>query len=182
MLAGMGGVSYGELAAAVSEAGGFGTLGMAGRSLDQIKHEMKVVRDGKSIGTFPVSGGQPGWQTRDGIKVIMEKVTNKHWLSSAINAPTPYSLYSQWALRMTDSGEFIHDAPWDRTLGDTNTSHGCVHMTTSGMQFVFDHTMVGDAVVVTGSPRPYGSVDNRIGDWNVSWTKWLGGNYDLSFT
>jgi len=45
MLAGMGGVSYGELAAAVSEAGGFGTLGMAGRSLEQIKHEMKVVRD-----------------------------------------------------------------------------------------------------------------------------------------
>jgi enoyl-[acyl-carrier protein] reductase II len=45
MLAGMGGVSYGELAAAVSDAGGFGTLGMAGRSLDSIKHEMKVVRD-----------------------------------------------------------------------------------------------------------------------------------------
>ncbi|MBS0276127.1 MAG: nitronate monooxygenase, partial [Proteobacteria bacterium] len=31
MLAGMGGVSYAELAAAVSNAGGFGTLGMAGR-------------------------------------------------------------------------------------------------------------------------------------------------------
>ncbi|MBS0471851.1 MAG: nitronate monooxygenase [Proteobacteria bacterium] len=45
MLAGMGGVSYGELAAAVSEAGGFGTLGMAGRSLDEIRREMKVVRD-----------------------------------------------------------------------------------------------------------------------------------------
>jgi len=45
MLAGMGGVSYGELAAAVSEAGGFGTLGMAGRSLDDIKREMKIVRD-----------------------------------------------------------------------------------------------------------------------------------------
>ena len=45
MLAGMGGVSYGELAAAVSDAGGFGTLGMAGRSAEEIKHEMKVVRD-----------------------------------------------------------------------------------------------------------------------------------------
>src|SRR5579871_3416019 len=45
MLAGMGGVSYGELAAAVSEAGGFGTLGMAGRSPDEIKREMKIVRD-----------------------------------------------------------------------------------------------------------------------------------------
>ena len=32
LLAGMGGVSYAELAAAVSNAGGFGTLGMAGRS------------------------------------------------------------------------------------------------------------------------------------------------------
>src|SRR5258708_24579826 len=44
-LAGRGGVSYGELAAAVSQAGGFGTLGMAGRSLDEIKREMKIVRD-----------------------------------------------------------------------------------------------------------------------------------------
>ena len=45
MLAGMGGVSYAELAAAVSNAGGFGTLGMAGRSPDEIKTEIKKVRD-----------------------------------------------------------------------------------------------------------------------------------------
>ena len=45
MLAGMGGGSYGERAAAVSEAGGFGTLGMAGRSPDEIKREMQIVRD-----------------------------------------------------------------------------------------------------------------------------------------
>jgi hypothetical protein len=41
MLAGMGGVSYAELAAAVSNAGGFGTLGMAGRSHEEIKAEIK---------------------------------------------------------------------------------------------------------------------------------------------
>ena len=45
MLAGMGGVSYAELAAAVSNAGGFGTLGMAGRSHEEIKAEIKKVRD-----------------------------------------------------------------------------------------------------------------------------------------
>jgi enoyl-[acyl-carrier protein] reductase II len=44
LLAGMGGVSYAELCAAVSNAGGFGTLGMAGRSPDFIKEEMKKVR------------------------------------------------------------------------------------------------------------------------------------------
>ena len=45
MLAGMGGVSYAELAAAVSNAGGFGTLGMAGRSHSEIADEIKKVRD-----------------------------------------------------------------------------------------------------------------------------------------
>jgi enoyl-[acyl-carrier protein] reductase II len=45
LLAGMGGVSYAELCAAVSNAGGFGTLGMAGRSADEIRDEIKKTRD-----------------------------------------------------------------------------------------------------------------------------------------
>src|SRR5262245_10711878 len=44
LLAGMGGVSYAALAAAVSEAGGYGVLGMAGRSLDEIRDNMREVR------------------------------------------------------------------------------------------------------------------------------------------
>jgi enoyl-[acyl-carrier protein] reductase II len=44
MLAGMGGVSYAELAAAVTEAGGYGCLGMAGRQPDFIRDEMRKVR------------------------------------------------------------------------------------------------------------------------------------------
>ncbi|HEY4112782.1 MAG TPA: nitronate monooxygenase family protein [Rhizomicrobium sp.] len=45
LLAGMGGVSYAELCAAVSNAGGFGTLGMAGRSQREIREEIAKVRD-----------------------------------------------------------------------------------------------------------------------------------------
>ncbi|WP_332770578.1 NAD(P)H-dependent flavin oxidoreductase [Phenylobacterium sp.] len=44
MLAGMGGVSYAELAAAVSNAGGYGVLGMAGRTPDFIRDEMRKVK------------------------------------------------------------------------------------------------------------------------------------------
>jgi len=44
MLAGMGGVSYAELAAAVSEAGGYGVLGMAGRGPDFIREQMREVK------------------------------------------------------------------------------------------------------------------------------------------
>lgn len=44
-LAGMGGVSYAEVCAAVSAAGGFGSLGMAGLSPDQIRDQMRRVKD-----------------------------------------------------------------------------------------------------------------------------------------
>lgn len=44
MLAGMGGVSYAEVCAAVSQAGGYGCLGMAGRTPNEIRTEMRKVR------------------------------------------------------------------------------------------------------------------------------------------
>ena len=44
MLAGMGGVSYAELVAAVSNAGGYGVLGMAGRGPDFIRDQMRAVK------------------------------------------------------------------------------------------------------------------------------------------
>jgi enoyl-[acyl-carrier protein] reductase II len=43
-LAGMGGVAYARVCAAVSEAGGFGTLGMATESPERIREEMREVR------------------------------------------------------------------------------------------------------------------------------------------
>ena len=45
MLAGMGGVSYAALVAAVSDAGGFGTLGAAPMGLDRLQREMAEVRE-----------------------------------------------------------------------------------------------------------------------------------------
>ncbi|MGH7288283.1 MAG: nitronate monooxygenase, partial [Myxococcota bacterium] len=44
LLAGMGGVAYAEVCAAVSAAGGFGTLGMAGEGPEGIRREMRGVR------------------------------------------------------------------------------------------------------------------------------------------
>jgi enoyl-[acyl-carrier protein] reductase II len=44
LLAGMGGVSYSEVAAAVSEAGGFGCLGAAGMSFEEMTREIRAVK------------------------------------------------------------------------------------------------------------------------------------------
>jgi len=45
LLAGMGGVSYANVVAAVSNAGGFGTLGMASAGPDQIREQMRLVKE-----------------------------------------------------------------------------------------------------------------------------------------
>lgn len=45
LLAGMGGVSYAEVCAAVSEAGGFGSLGMAGQGPEFIRQQMRRVKE-----------------------------------------------------------------------------------------------------------------------------------------
>jgi len=45
LLAGMGGVAYAEVCAAVSGAGGFGSLGMAGLSPERIRQQMRRVRE-----------------------------------------------------------------------------------------------------------------------------------------
>ncbi len=44
MLAGMGGVSYHRLVAAVSEAGGFGTLGAGAMTVDQVVSEIRATK------------------------------------------------------------------------------------------------------------------------------------------
>lgn len=45
LLAGMGGVSYAEVCAAVSNTGGFGSLGMAGLGPERIRQQMRAVRE-----------------------------------------------------------------------------------------------------------------------------------------
>jgi lipoprotein-anchoring transpeptidase ErfK/SrfK len=138
---------------------------------------MTVERSGKRVRSFPITSGKPGWETRNGIKVIMEKVTDKVWTNTEIDAPEQYTLKSKWALRMTNSGEFIHDAPWSlKNFGRANASHGCIGMKPADAAWLYQNTIIGDAVVVTGSPRPYTNLVNRYADWNVPWATWAAGN------
>ncbi len=72
MLAGMGGVSYHELVAAVSEAGGIGTLGASTMRVDQLRTEMADVRErtSKPFGVDLLTA-LPG-QVDEGIDAVIE--------------------------------------------------------------------------------------------------------------
>jgi enoyl-[acyl-carrier protein] reductase II len=72
MLAGMGGVSYHQLVAAVSEAGGIGTLGASTMSVDELPEEMAKVREltAKPFGVDLLTA-MPG-QVERGIQSVIE--------------------------------------------------------------------------------------------------------------
>jgi lipoprotein-anchoring transpeptidase ErfK/SrfK len=129
----------------------------------------KVYRNGKVVRTIYVSAGKPGWQTRSGVKLIMGKEYNKKMTNEMIGAKEDYSLTAAYALRITNSGEFLHSAPWNAAfLGRSNASHGCVGMSNADAGWLIENTLIGDPVITTGSSRQM-EVGNGWGDWNLSW-------------
>lgn len=141
---------------------------------------MKVYRNGKLARTIPVSTGKAGFLTRSGIKVISEKYKLKVMDATTIgigkNSPEYYRLDVPYAMRITNSGEFVHAAPWSvGSQGRVRVSHGCVGMSTGNAIWLFNQTHIGDVVKVVGSPRHL-EPGNGWTDWNVSWPTWLKGS------
>ncbi len=135
-----------------------------------------VYQNGKKVRTIYVSGGKPGWATRSGTKLIMGKEYNKKMTNEMIGAKEDYSLVAQYALRITNSGEFLHSAPWNTgNFGRRNASHGCVGMSTGDSGWLYERTLVGDPVVTTGSSKGM-ELGNGYGDWNISYKQYAKGS------
>lgn len=143
--------------------------------------QMKVFSNGKLLRTIPVTGGQPGFTTRSGIKVIIQKYAKHTMNSETIGIPKGDPNYYdmkdvQWAMRITFSGEFLHAAPWSvASQGHTNVSHGCTGMSTADADWLYHLTRVGDVVDETGTDRPQ-EVTNGYGDWNLSFKDYKSGS------
>ena len=136
----------------------------------------RVYRNGKLVRRIAVSGGKPGWQTRSGVKLIMDKLYVTKMTNSMIGAREHYSLQVKYAMRITSSGEFLHAAPWNAAyFGRVNHSHGCVGMSTGNASWLFNRVMIGDPVITTGSSRGM-EPGNGYGDWNLSYAQYKKGS------
>ena len=141
--------------------------------VDAQTHQMKVFSNGELLRTLPVTLGKTGFTTRSGTKLIMAKYASKRMNSETIGIPAgsseAYDLDNvQWAMRVTNSGEFIHAAPWSTgSQGYANVSHGCTGMSTADAAWLYAMSRRGDVVVYTGTDRPM-TLENGYGDWNAS--------------
>lgn len=150
--------------------------------VDMVRHEMKVFSNGKLLRTLPVTTGeQPKFTTRTGVKVIMEKFESKTMNSETVGIPNDsadgYNIDNvQWAMRVTNSGEFIHAAPWSvASQGNANVSHGCTGLSTEDAGWLYAMSKRGDVVEYVGSDRPM-EPGNGWTDWNVSWPEYQTGS------
>jgi lipoprotein-anchoring transpeptidase ErfK/SrfK len=144
-------------------------------------HQMRVLENGKLLRTLPITTGKPGFTTRSGTKVIIEKYRSKRMNSETVGIaqgnPDYYDMDNvEYAMRVTYSGEFIHAAPW--SVGDqgyANVSHGCTGMSTSNAAWLYGMTLRGDVVEYVGTDRPM-TFDNGWGDWNMSYADYRAGS------
>ncbi len=169
--------TYGQ----ISITGGF----TVGRSVimraNLATNQMTVEIDGAVAKTIPVTGGKAGFETRSGTKVIMEKFSTLRMDANTVGIepgdPNYYDIPDvKYAMRETNSGEFLHAAPWSvASQGKANVSHGCIGMSDANAGWLFGNAKVGDPVVVTGTNRGM-EAGNGWTDWNVKFDQWKKGS------
>ncbi|GHH01817.1 L,D-transpeptidase [Streptomyces lanatus] len=149
---------------------------------DAATHQLTLYRNGEEVRSIPVTTGKPGYETRNGVKVVLGKEYFVRMRGTSIGiaegSAESYDLPVYYATRVTWSGEYVHAAPWSvGSQGYANVSHGCTGMSTANAEWFFDNVREGDIVKVINSygntMEPFG---NGFGDWNLEWKKWRGGS------
>lgn len=149
--------------------------------VDARRHVMTVSSQGMVVRTVKVSVGRDRYPTHAGVHVVLEKMPVRTMDSRTVgiprNSPDGYFETVYWDTRISNSGEFVHAAPWSaRAQGRTNVSHGCVNVSTADAEWFYGFSQVGDVVSVVHTGEPSRLDDAGTADWNVSWRTWLQGS------
>jgi lipoprotein-anchoring transpeptidase ErfK/SrfK len=149
---------------------------------DAAAHTLKVYDGDDLVRTFPMSAGSTANPTHNGIHVVTElnrkMVMDSSTFGLAVDAPGGYRADVEYAVRISNNGEFVHAAPWSvAQQGRSNVSHGCINLSTANAAWFFGFAQPGDPVEVKNSIGPaLGRADGDIYDWTVPWSTWKAGS------
>ncbi|HEX3286777.1 MAG TPA: L,D-transpeptidase [Mycobacterium sp.] len=142
-------------------------------TIDDKTHQMTVTRNGKVEKTFPVSMGKPDGkhETKNGTYYVLEKFPSIVMDSATYGVPNTspegYKLTVQNAVRIDNSGAFVHSAPWSvGDQGKRDVSHGCINLSPANAQWFYDNFGSGDPVVIKNSLGTYNQNDGGQ-DWQI---------------
>ncbi len=140
---------------------------------DDATHQMTITRDGAVVKTFPMSMGMSagGHETPNGTYYVLEKMPTVVMDSSTygvpVNSTWGYKVTVNDAVRIDNSGGFVHSAPWSvGDQGKRNVSHGCINLSPANAKWFYDNFGSGDPVVVKNSVGSYTKNDGAQ-DWQM---------------
>jgi lipoprotein-anchoring transpeptidase ErfK/SrfK len=140
-------------------------------TIDDKTHQMTVTKNGAVVKTMPVSMGKPDGkhETKNGTYYVLEKFPDIIMDSATYGVPNTspegYKLKVQWAVRIDNSGAFVHSAPWSvADQGKRNVSHGCINLSPDNAKWFYDNFGSGDPIVIKNSVGTYNNPDGAD-DW-----------------
>jgi len=147
---------------------------------DGAAHQMIVEINGRVVRTMPISMGRPEFASANGTHVVTErnaiKIMDSTTFGLALDAGG-YIAKVQWATRISNSGEFVHAAPWSvAQQGNSNVSHGCINLSPDNAKWFFDKVKKGDVVINVNTGGPDLKPWDGFGDWQIPWGQWVSGN------
>ena len=145
-------------------------------TVDANAHTMTVTDNGAVVKTIAVSTGRDKYPTKSGVHVVSDKAQKVIMDSATVgiprNSPDGYYETVFWDVRISNSGEFVHAAPWSvGDQGHVNVSHGCVNVSTADAEWFYNYSQVGDVVTVVGTDEAL-EPTNGYGDWQIPWANW----------
>ncbi|GHH80680.1 lipoprotein [Streptomyces sulfonofaciens] len=152
--------------------------------VDAAAHTMQVRRDGRLIGTLPITAGAPTSTTYNGKMVVSEMMEVTRMDGRTVGFGGEYDIPDvPHAMRLTSSGTFLHGNYWaEGVFGTDNVSHGCVGLrdvkggsSSTPAGWFFDRSLIGDVIEVVNSQDSQVDPGNGLSGWNMSWRQWRAG-------
>jgi len=157
------------------EAGGTRTAYRIGDAFiataDDDTHTITITRNGEEVMTMPTSMGKTKHETPNGTYFVGDQLRKMTMDSSTYGVPTTdpdgYKVEVEYATRMSNSGIFVHAAPWSvAQQGVSNASHGCLNVSTENAKWFFENSKKGDPVIVQNTKGGTLNPRDGYGDWN----------------
>ncbi|MEU7763739.1 L,D-transpeptidase [Nocardia sp. NPDC049190] len=138
---------------------------------DDNTHTITITRNGEVVKEMPTSMGKPKHETPNGTYIVGEQLRKMTMDSSTYGVPVTdpegYKLEVEYATRISNSGIFVHAAPWSvAQQGVSNSSHGCLNVSTEDAKWFFENAHRGDPVLVENTQGGTLSTSDGLGDWN----------------
>jgi len=157
--------------------------------------KVKVYFNDKLVKTYNTSMGEHGgvtvngkyisYYTMSGTYTVIAHENPARMNSASYGLPVADGGYDElipWSTKISTDGIYLHEldnTAWDQNHG-YDVSHGCLNLPLGPAKWFFQHSLIGDVVVVHGTKGAPNIAYWQGGAWSVPWSTWTKAGFLVS--